>query len=133
SLIIWIGLKEVRLARMRNNDETDNAPPKKRARRRTREALTRGIIVLTIVTAVRSVSTTGVTAFLPTYLATQKGAGDSLIGVTLSSMFAAGIFGQLMFGAMMDRFDKRLVLGVGSVGSALSTMGYILTSGPIEI
>jgi FSR family fosmidomycin resistance protein-like MFS transporter len=47
-------------------------------------------------------------------------------------MYAVGAIGQLIFGVMMDRYDKRMVLGVGSVGSAISILGYIWTTGPVE-
>jgi MFS transporter, FSR family, fosmidomycin resistance protein len=131
SFAIWRGLKVVRLARQKKKKEEEEEEV---GMSRTRAALTKGIVVLTLVTAVRSVATSGVTAFLPVYIATQKGAGvGPLLGFTLSAMYAAGIFGQLFFGAMMDRFDKRLVLGVGSLGSALATVGYVLTGGPVEL
>ncbi len=99
-----------------------------------RDTLTRGLLTLTVITAIRSVSTAGVTAFLPTYIATQKGAGGSLVlGITLSIMYVGAIFGQLVFGVLLDKFDKRMILGVSSAGAALSTLGYVLTGGTPEV
>ncbi|MBI2649066.1 MAG: MFS transporter [Thaumarchaeota archaeon] len=95
--------------------------------------MTRGIVILTVVTAVRSISATGISFWLPTYISTQKGAGiGTLLGLTLGVMYATAIIGQLFFGVLVDRFDKRLVLGIGSAGSALSTLGYIFSAGTIE-
>ncbi len=127
ALAIWFGFKVVRFERESHNGGKHERP-------KASEALTRGVVTLTVITAVRSVSTTGVTAFLPTYIATLKGTGlSTALGLTLSVMYAGGIIGQLIFGLLIDRFDKRIVLGVGSAGSALSTIGYVWTGGAIEI
>ena len=113
---------------------TDLGTGSEQRRTNASEALTKGIVILTVVTAVRSVSTTGVVSYLSYYITNQKGAGlGTTLGLTLSAMYASAIFGQLLFGAMMDRFDKRLVLGIGSAGSALSTIGYISTGGVVEV
>jgi MFS family permease len=125
AFIIALGL------RVRRTDQGSDSQQRKT---NASEALTKGIAILTIVTAVRSVSTTGVVSYLSYYITNQKGAGlGTTLGLTLSAMYASAIFGQLLFGAMMDRFDKRLVLGIGSAGSALSTIGYISTGGVVEV
>jgi FSR family fosmidomycin resistance protein-like MFS transporter len=125
SVSIWLGLRSIRIG-----DEIQE----ERERPKTRDAMTRGILILTVITAVRSISTTGFTAFLPTYITANKGiaVANPLFGLTLSSMYAAGVAGQLFFGALMDRIDKRMVLGIGSVGSAVATLGYISTNGTVE-
>lgn len=124
SLVIPLGLSgRTMMQRVRNGEESSKA----------REALTRGIVILTVVTAVRSISAAGISFWLPTYISTQKGAGiGTLLGLTLGVMYATAIIGQLLFGVLVDRFDKRLILGIGSGGSALSTLGYIFSSGTIE-
>jgi MFS family permease len=83
---------------------------------------------------IRSISTTGVIAFLPYYISTYKGAGVSaLLGLTLSLMYIAAIFGQILFGVLVDKFDKKLILAAASAGSAISILGYISTTGILEL
>jgi len=38
-----------------------------------------------------------------------------------------------LFGVLVDKFDKRLILGLSSAGSGLAIIGYISTRGPLEI
>jgi MFS family permease len=47
-------------------------------------------------------------------------------------MYAAAIIGQPIFGLLVDKFDKRLILGIRSAGSALSILGYLFTAGIVE-
>ncbi len=93
-------------------------------------AVSRQVIVLTIVTAVRSISSAGFTFWLATYLTSVKGIGiGTLLGLTLAALWVGSIPGQFVFGAMVDRFDNRYVLGIGSAGAAVSILGYIGSPG----
>jgi MFS family permease len=96
--------------------------------------LNKQIWVLTAVTAVRSVCSAGFTFWLATYLTTVKGIEiGPVLGLTVASLWAGAIPGQFAFGAMVDRFDNRYVLGLGSAGSALSILGYIASPGYLGI
>ncbi|MGD0638478.1 MAG: MFS transporter, partial [Nitrososphaerales archaeon] len=66
ALIIWRGLRNYRIAR----NQADSG-----RRRGMREALTKGILVLTVLTFVRSVANTGVSAWLPAYITNVRGEG----------------------------------------------------------
>ena len=89
-------------------------------------ALTKGIVALTGVAFLRSFATTGIASWVPTYLSTQKGLGvSSALGLALTTMYAAAILGQPLFGWLVDRFDKRLVLGLSSTGAALTILAYL--------
>ncbi len=93
---------------------------------RTSEAVTRGIVILTAVTFLRSAATQGIATWIPTYLATQQGLGVSAdLGLSVSTMYAAAIVGQPLFGLLVDRFEKRLVLGASSAGAAVAIVGYL--------
>jgi MFS family permease len=93
---------------------------------RPRDALTRGILILTVVAFLRSSATQGIASWIPTYLATQKGLGTSgNLGLAVSTMYAAAIIGQPVFGLLVDRFDKRAVLALSSTGAAVTTIGYL--------
>ena len=90
------------------------------------DTLTRGIVTLTVVAFLRSSATQGISAWIPTYLATQKGLGVSAdLGIAVTTMYAAAIIGQPTFGLLVDRFDKRAVLATSSIGGAASILGYL--------
>ena len=121
SAAIWSGLRGT----FTHDDKTGEGSTSN-----MREALTRGIIILTAITALRSIASTGITAWLPIYISTSKGAGiGTALGITIALMYAASIPGQLIVGLLLDRFDKRLVLGVGSAMAAASILGYVYTGG----
>lgn len=97
---------------------------------RTRDAVTRGIVLLTGIALVRSLATQGIVAWIPIYMSTQRGLGlTTNLGFALTLMFVAPIFGQPLFGWILDRVDKRLVLASVSAGSGVSILGYISTNG----
>jgi MFS family permease len=100
--------------------------------REGRSIMTKGIVTLTLIAFLRSLATQGISSWIPTYLSTQKGLGVSnTLGLSLTTMYASAIVGQPVFGLLMDRFDKRAVLGLSSVGSALSVLAYLSVSDPI--
>jgi MFS family permease len=95
-----------------------------------RQAITRGIVLLTTVAFFRSIATQGIIAWIPTYLSTQRGAGVGTdLGFAVTLMFVGGILGQPVFGFLVDRVDQRLLLALSAAGSGLSTLGYLLTGG----
>ncbi len=128
---IWLGVR-VPVA------ETSAAPAPEPARQggrlagatptpaRPADALTRGILTLTVVAFLRSSATQGIASWIPTYLATQRGLGVSAdLGVAVTTMYAAAIIGQPVFGLLVDRLDKRAVLAASSIGSAAAMLGYL--------
>ncbi len=126
SSVIWLGLKMPKTA----------ASVKQSTERKTnfRAALSKGIVALTAVAFVRSFALIGVNSWIPTYISIQKEVGISnLLGITLTIMYASAIVGQPLFGVLVDRFDKRLILGLSSVGSGLSIIGYLSTSSILQI
>ncbi|MEM0320839.1 MAG: MFS transporter [Thermoprotei archaeon] len=98
-----------------------------------RSTLTRGIVLLSIIGFLRSIATQGVVSWIPIYFTHDKGLGfNSILGVSLTLMYAAGIVGQLVFGLMVERFEKRGVLAIAFLGSALSLLGFLLSGGYIS-
>jgi MFS transporter, FSR family, fosmidomycin resistance protein len=125
AVAIWRGLRAYRVIR-------DSADPERR--RGAKDALTKGILVLTVMTAVRSIANTGVSAWLPTYITFVKGEGvGSLLGFTLAAMYLGAIPGQLVFGTLVERLDKRYVLGASSAGAAIAVLGYVFTGGYLAV
>jgi len=127
SSAIWVGLRKVPKPVTHTKQSTE---------RKTKfsAAFTRGIIALTAVAFVRSFAVIGVNSWIPTFISIQRGVGiTNLLGITLTTMYASAIIGQPLFGALVDRFDKRLILGLSSVGSGLSIIGYLSVTGILEI
>ena len=125
SLVIWRGLRGYRIAR----NQADGG-----RRRGMREALTKGILVLTVLTFVRSIANTGVSAWLPAYITNVRGEGvGATLGLTLAVMYIGAIPGQLVLGALVERLDKRYVLGASSAGAALAVLGYISSGGYLAL
>jgi len=123
--IIWRGMRGYRVP----GEQAEGG-----RRSSMRAALTRGIVVLTMITAVRSIANTGISAWLPAYITNVKGEGvGSLLGITLAVMYLGAIPGQLVFGTLVERLDKRYVLGVSSAGAALGILGYIYTTGYLAL
>ncbi len=95
-----------------------------------RTALTLGIVVLTVVAFVRSAANLGIVAFLPTYMQYVRPLWPGApLGVEVTIMYVGGIVGQPVFGLLAGRFDIRALLALTSVGSALSTLGFLAISG----
>jgi FSR family fosmidomycin resistance protein-like MFS transporter len=124
SVVIWWGLSGYRNRTMAEKGE----------KRSLRKALTRGIVILTAITVVRAMANTGVSVWLPTYITFVRGEGvGSLLGYTIAATFIGAIPGQLAFGALVERLDKRYVLGISSAGAALAVLGYIWTDGVVAL
>jgi MFS family permease len=95
-----------------------------------RSMLTKSVVALTAIAFIRSMAFIGIVSWVPIYLTTQKHLGlSSQLGYTVTIMFAGGIVGQPVFGQLADRFDKRIVLALNSLGSALTILTYISFSG----
>lgn len=99
-----------------------------------RAVLTRKLVTLTAITAVRSAANTGVSVWLPTYITFVRGEGvGSILGLTIAATYLGAIPGQMLFGVLVERLDKRYVLGLSSAGAGLAVLGYIATQGYVAI
>ncbi len=95
-----------------------------------RSLLNRSVVALTTIAFFRSIAFIGIVSWIPIYLTTQRHAGISTgLGMTVTVMYAGGIIGQPIFGLLADRFDKRVVLAIDSLGSALGIFLFLATSG----
>ncbi len=95
-----------------------------------RSLLSRSVVALMSISFLRSVAFIGVVSWVPIYLTTQRHAGLSTsLGWTVTVMYAGGIAGQPVFGLLADRFDKRFVLALDSLGSAAGIFVFLSTSG----
>ncbi len=99
-----------------------------------RSVASSAIAVLAAISLMRSLAFSGIIAWIPEYLSFERGVGGSVsLGTTLTLMFAGGIVGQLFFGKLVERYDKRFTLMLSTVSSALTMLLYINTSGIISI
>jgi FSR family fosmidomycin resistance protein-like MFS transporter len=127
SIAIWLGLKSQRI-----RSATEGQLSKQMTK--ARDALTKGIVILTLVSFVRSVATSGIVSWIPIYISNQKGLGvTSALGLSLTIMFATAIVGQPFFGWLVDKFDRRVVLAISTAGAGLAILGYLFTSGSVEL
>ena len=79
------------------------------------------VIGLSVLTFLRTASMFGVATWIPEYLTFNEGFGvGTSLGFLLTAMFAAAIVGQPLFGVLLDRFDRRLIFLVSSVGAGLT-------------
>jgi FSR family fosmidomycin resistance protein-like MFS transporter len=123
STAVWMGLrKETILAR----DRTDPDPAGERT-------LNRGIVALSVVGVLRGMAEVGMVAWVPTFIGVVNGASVQDVGVSVTVMYAAGILGQPLFGALADRFDNRYVLGLTSFGVAAFILAFLLIPGPLVL
>jgi MFS family permease len=98
-----------------------------------RKAVTKGIVVLTVLALIRSLATNGVVAWIPIYMSTQRGLGvTGNLGLALTTMYAAAIVAQPIFGWTLDKVDKRFVVAITPAGAGLSILGYIYTTGALS-
>ncbi len=124
ALLIWAGL-----ARSKGSAEKREG-----ARGSVRSSFTRPMIILLLVSFVRSASVFGVAQYAPTFLTNQRGLGlGSLLGVTIFAFYASAIVGQPLFGLLADRLDHRVVLAISTLGAAVSTFGYVGSGGVVSV
>lgn len=124
SLFIGLGLKPGR----------KNGVERKRGGEGIKTVVNFSIIVLTVVFFIRSVSAQGMVAWIPTYLTYSKGVGiGTTLGIVVTIMYSSAIIGQPLFGMLVDRMDKRFLLFLSSLGTALAMYAYMNTSGPLEL
>jgi MFS family permease len=99
-----------------------------------KSTLNGSVLALMAIAFFRSVGFTGVVSWIPIYLTTQKHLGvSSQLGYTVTIMYAGGIVGQPLFGLLADRFDKRFVLALNSLGSAAGLLAYVSFTGAAGI
>ncbi|MDA8302491.1 MAG: MFS transporter [Actinomycetota bacterium] len=95
-----------------------------------RSLLSRSVVALMAISFFRSLAFIGIVSWIPIYLTTERHAGLSTgLGWTVTVMYAGGIVGQPLFGLLADRFDKRFVLALDSLGSALGIFLFLSTAG----
>ncbi len=99
------------------------------ARPTMRALFTRSVVALMVIAFLRSAAFIGIVSWMPIYLTSHRHLGVSSLGLTVTIMYVGGIVGQPTFGLLADRFDKRWMLALDSVGSALVTIAYVASSG----
>jgi MFS transporter, FSR family, fosmidomycin resistance protein len=70
--------------------------------------------------------------FLPTFL-TQEGISFSIAGISLSVVELSATIGVFLMGIYSDRIGQRNIALIGTLGSAIFGLGFMLTSGWIQI
>ncbi len=124
SLFIWIGLRHIIKIKSENSGKGQGI----------QGVINLSIVVLTLVFFIKSVSAQGMVAWIPTFLTYNKGvAVGTTLGIVLTVMYSSAIIGQPLFGILVDKIDKRLLLAISSLGTAAAMFAYMNTSGWLEI
>ena len=124
ALLIWAGLGKVEFGSKKKGE----------VRVSVKGSFTRPMIVLLVVSFVRSASLFGIAQYAPTFLSSQRGLGlGSLLGVAIFAYYASAIVGQPFFGFLTDRLDHRLVLAISTLGAAGSVFGYVGSGGAVSV
>ena len=97
-------------------------------------AVTPGLALLTSISFVRSLAFYGIVSFIPEYISFERGAGAGLsLGVFTTLMYVGAIAGQLFFGKLVEDHDRRLILALSTVSSAVFLYLYLITSGTLSL
>ena len=124
ALLIWAGLGRAEFS----------SEKKEGMRASVRGSLTKPMVVLLVVSFVRSASLFGIAQYAATFLSSQRGLGvGSLLGVAIFAYYASAIAGQPFFGFLTDRLDHRLVLAISTLGAAGSVFGYVDSVGAVSV
>ncbi|HZW55717.1 MAG TPA: MFS transporter [Nitrososphaerales archaeon] len=86
------------------------------------------ILVLTISTFLRAVFAQSILQFMPLFLTSERHVQYSFVGIAVAIMPAMGIISQPLFGYLADRFGRRLLLGISTLGAAVSIILFVATS-----
>lgn len=126
ALLIYIELKNVVNVSKEKKEQKNGSALK--------GAITQGILILAILTFARAVATQGIVSWIPFYLSYNKGMGLSLsLGTTMTIMYLIAIVGQPLFGLLADKFDRRYLLILSTIGTGISVLGYVLTEGYLSL
>ena len=79
-------------------------------------------------------ATQGIVSWLPVFVTQEKGAGlGAVLGGIITIMYVPAIFGQPVWGWLVDHYDRRRVLGLSSAASGLSILAYVFTQGTASL
>jgi MFS family permease len=86
----------------------------------------RNILLLCILSGLRSMTQTGLFTFLPLYLANELKYSPAVVGTYLTVVQAAGIFGSPVAGVVSDRKGRRPVLTAGLLITSLLLVALVV-------
>ena len=88
--------------------------------------LNKYLLILAIITFLRSTFTQGISAWFPTFLAYDKNIGlGLLIGVIMTLIYSVAILGQPIFGILSDKMDKRILYFISTFGTGVSILLFV--------
>lgn len=127
-------IAEERNARSDPRKETNRSIKSNESTSTRKSTITAGIILLAIVSLVRNLAFFGIVSWIPEYFTFVRGLGASIgLGTMMTLMFSGGIVGQLLFGLLVERYNKKMILILTTVFSVLFMFVYLFTTGIISI
>ncbi|MGC8645047.1 MAG: MFS transporter [Thermoplasmata archaeon] len=108
-------------------------PVRRDLREKRNGILSFSIVLLTVISLVRALAFYGIISWIPEYLSFDRGLHASVsLGTMMSLMYVGGILGQLIFGRLVEIYDKRRVLAATTILAAVLMYLYIITAGPVS-
>jgi MFS family permease len=89
-------------------------------------ARNRSIVLLCILSGLRSMTQSGLFTFLPIYLARELGYSPALVGTYVSVVQTAGIVASPLSGALSDKKGRRPVLSAGLLATSLLLVALVV-------
>jgi MFS transporter, FSR family, fosmidomycin resistance protein len=89
------------------------------------------VLPLTILSFSRGMFMLGIITFIPTYLTQELSFGFLELGVIFTGVLAMGIISQPIWGALADRFGRRLALGISMIGGTVAVLSSIYSTDPL--
>lgn len=84
------------------------------------------VILLTIISLLRSIFAQGISQFLPTLLVENYGYSYNFdLGEAISIALAAAIIGQPLLGLLSDRIGRRIIYGISTAGAVISFLIFL--------
>lgn len=86
----------------------------------------KSILLLCVLSGMRTMTQAGLFTFLPIYLANELKYSSALVGTYISVVQAAGIFGSPISGAISDKKGRRPVLTAGLLSTSLLLVAMVI-------
>src|SRR5208283_2528506 len=87
------------------------------------------ILALTFASFLRGLFSQSVIQFMPVYLVSVSHVPYSYVGLAVLIMPGVGTISQPLFGHLADRFGRRTMFGISSLGAALAILLFVHVTG----
>lgn len=138
SIVMFLFMREYtgkeRTSRIEDSKRNESSSRTSDSGSTRKSVMTVGIVLLAIMSLVRNLAFFSIVSWIPEYFTFVRGYGTSLgLSAMMTLMFSGGIVGQLIFGLLVERHDKRMILIVTTVFSVTFMFIYFFTAGTLSV